>query len=142
MQQQTYKNHARIVPGYHIVTYLGLIALVVGSFVNLYNSSHDNLYSASLICLASLLLCSVCVYARTFALKAQDRAIRAEENFRHFMLTNRTMDSKLTLQQVIALRFASDDEFPALAQKAANEKLAPKQIKQRIKNWRGDYHRV
>ena len=142
MQQQTYKNHARIVPGYHIVTYLGLIALVIGSFVNLYNSSHDNLYSASLICLASLLLCSVCVYARTFALKAQDRAIRAEENFRHFMLTNRTMDSKLTLQQVIALRFASDDEFPALAQKAANEKLAPKQIKQRIKNWRGDYHRV
>ena len=142
MQQQTYKNHARIVPGYHVVTYLGLIALVIGSFVNLYNSSHDNLYSASLICLASLLLCSVCVYARTFALKAQDRAIRAEENFRHFMLTNRTMDSKLTLQQVIALRFASDDEFPALAQKAANEKLAPKQIKQRIKNWRGDYHRV
>ena len=142
MQQQNYKNHSRLVPGYHIVTYLGLIALVIGSFVNLFNSSHDNLYSASLICLASLLLCSVCIYARTFALKAQDRAIRAEENFRHFMLTNRNMDSKLTLEQVIALRFASDEEFPALAQKAANEKLSAKQIKQQVKHWRGDYHRV
>jgi hypothetical protein len=142
MQQQNYKNHSRLVPGYHIVTYLGLIALVIGSFVNLFNSSHDNLYSASLICLASLLLCSVCIYARTFALKAQDRAIRAEENFRHFILTNRNMDSKLTLEQVIALRFASDEEFPALAQKAANEKLSAKQIKQQVKHWRGDYHRV
>jgi hypothetical protein len=58
------------------------------------------------------------------------------------MLTNRSMDNRLTLQQVIALRFASDEEFPLLAQKAANEKLAAKEIKQQIKNWRGDYYRV
>lgn len=142
MKQQNFKNHAQFVPGYHIVTYLAIIALIVGSFVNLFNSSHDNLYSASLICLASFILAGVCVYARSFALKAQDRAIRAEENFRHFMLTNRSMDSRLTLMQVIALRFASDEELPALAQKAANEKLPPKEIKKQIKNWRGDYYRV
>lgn len=142
MQQQNYKNHARLVPGYHFVTYLAIIALIIGSFVNLFNSSHDNLYSASLICLASLILASVCFYARSFALKAQDRAIRAEENFRHFMLTNKPMDSRLTLSQVIALRFAPDEEFPALAQKAANEKLPAKEIKKQIKKWRGDYYRV
>ena len=142
MEQQNYKNHSRIVPGFHILTYLAVIALIIGSFINLFNSSHDNLYSASLICLVSLILGSLCYYVRAFALKAQDRAIRAEENFRHFILTNRNMDSKLTLQQVIALRFASDEEFPALAQKAANEKLAAKQIKQMIKHWRGDYHRA
>jgi hypothetical protein len=142
MQQQNLKNHARLVPGYHGVTYLAIIALIVGSFVNLFNSSHDNLYSASLICLTSFILALLCFYVRSFALTAQDRAIRAEENFRHYMLTNRSMDNRLTLQQVIALRFASDEEFPLLAQKAANEKLAAKEIKQQIKNWRGDYYRV
>jgi cbb3-type cytochrome oxidase subunit 3 len=142
MQQQDYKNHARIVPLYHIATGVSLLALIVGSFVNLFNSSHENLYSASLICLISLILLSIFFYARIFALKAQDRAIRAEENFRHFVLTNRTMDSRLTLAQVIALRFASDDELPGLAQKAANEKLSAKEIKQQIKSWRGDYHRA
>ncbi len=142
MQQQNFKNHARLVPGYHGVTYLAIIALIIGSFVNLYNSSHDNLYSASLICLTSLILALVCFYARSFALKAQDRAIRAEENFRHYMLTNKLMDGRLNLSQVIALRFASDEEFPALAQKAAAEKLPAKEIKKQIKNWRGDYYRV
>ncbi len=142
MQQQNFKNHARLVPGYHGVTYLAILALIIGSFVNLFNSSHDNLYSASLICLTSLILSILCFYVRSFALKAQDRAIRAEENFRHFMLTNRSMDSRLTLTQVIALRFASDEELPALAQKAANEKLPAKEIKKQIKNWRGDYYRV
>jgi hypothetical protein len=142
MQQQNFKNHAQLVPGYHGVTYLCIIALIIGSFVNLFNSSHDNLYSASLICLVSLILASLCYYTRSFALKAQDRAIRAEENFRHYMLTKRSMDNRLTLQQVIALRFASDEEFPTLAQKAANEKLAGKEIKKQIKKWRGDYYRV
>jgi len=142
MQQQNYKNHARLVPGYHGVAYLAIIALIIGSFVNLYHSSHDNLYSASLICLASLVLALICFYARSFALKAQDRAIRAEENFRHYMLTNKLMDGRLNLSQVIALRFASDEEFPALAQKAAAEKLPAKEIKKQIQNWRGDYYRV
>ncbi len=142
MQQQNYKNHAQFVPGYHFVTYPAILALIIGSFVNLFNSSHDNLYSASLICLTSLILAIVCFYTRSFALKAQDRAIRAEENFRHFMLTNKLMDSRLTLSQVIALRFASNEEFAALAQKAANEKLPAKEIKKQIKNWRADFHRV
>jgi hypothetical protein len=142
MKRQNYKNHAQLVPGFHFATYLAILALLIGSFVNLFNSSHDNLYSASLICLISLILASFAFYIRSFALKAQDRAIRAEENFRYFLLTNRPMDSRLTLSQVIALRFASDEELPALAQKAAEEKLPPKQIKQEIKNWRGDYNRV
>ena len=142
MQSQNFSNHTRLSATYHFATGIPLLALVVGSFFNLYNSSHDNLYSASLICLISLILLSIFFHARTFGLKAQDRAIRAEENFRHFMLTNKPMDSRLTLSQLIALRFASDEEFPALAIKAANEKLTAKQIKGAIKKWRGDYHRV
>ena len=142
MEQQNLKNHSRLSIPYHIVTGLGLLALLVGSFINLFNSSHDNLYSASLITLIAFILISLFIYARSFALKAQDRAIRAEENLRHFILANRPMDSRLTMQQVIALRFASDDEFIQLTQRAANENLSNAEIKKTIKNWRGDYYRV
>ncbi len=142
MEKQNFKNHARLVPGFHFVTLSAILALIVGSFINLFKSSHDNLYSASLICLISLILASVSLYARAFALKAQDRTIRAEENFRYFILTNKMLDSRLTMAQMIALRFASDDEFPSLAQKAADQKMSAKDIKKAIRSWRGDYYRV
>jgi hypothetical protein len=142
MQKQNYKNHTRLMPSYHFVTFSALLALVIGSFMNLANSSDDNLYSASLICLISLILVSIFFHARIFGLKAQDRAIRAEENFRHFILTNRMLDSRLTMSQMIALRFASDEEFPTLAQKAADQKMSGKDIKKAIRNWRGDFYRV
>lgn len=78
MSQQNYKNHVRLSATYHFGTGIPLLALVVGSFINLYNSSADNVYSASLICLMSLIMVSIFFKARSFALKAQDRAIRAE----------------------------------------------------------------
>jgi hypothetical protein len=80
--------------------------------------------------------------ARVFALKAQDRAIRAEENLRHFVLTGRLLDSRLAVQQIIGLRFASDAEFPALAERAAAEGMAQKDIKAAVKTWRADFYRV
>ena len=139
---QNYKNHTRLVPTYHGLTWLPALALLIGAVINLANSSEENLYSASLIVLISLIIVSILIHARSFGLKAQDRAIRAEENLRHFVLTGRPLDSRLTLGQVIALRFASDEEFPALAQRAADKSLSNKTIKQEIKNWRADYHRV
>lgn len=142
MKVQNYRNHVRLVTTYHFLTILPAIALLIGSFVNLFTSSGDNIYSAALICLMSILLISALLHSRTFALKAQDRAIRAEENLRHFMLTQRPLDSRLTLSQVIALRFASDDELPALAARAAEEKLTNKQIKQAVTKWRADWYRV
>ena len=82
------------------------------------------------------------IYLRTFPLKAQDRAIRAEENLRHFILTGKPLSDKLTINQIIALRFASDAEYLDLVTKAIEQNLAPKQIKESIKNWRADYHRA
>jgi glucan phosphoethanolaminetransferase (alkaline phosphatase superfamily) len=139
---QQYKNHQRLVLSYHGLTWLPTIALLIGSIINLVNSSQENLYSASLIVLIALIIVSILLHARSFALKAQDRAIRAEENLRHFVLTGRPLDARLTLAQVIALRFASDEEFPALAQRAADESLSNKSIKKEVKTWRADYHRV
>lgn len=142
MKTQNYANHARFVPLYHFFTVLGTIVLLIGSIVNLYKSSGENLYNASLIVFGSLLLTLVAFYARVFALKAQDRAIKAEENFRHYVLTGKILNNKLTVRQIIGLRFASDEEFPELAKKAVNENLSEKDIKKAIKNWKADNYRV
>ena len=68
-----------------------------------------------------LTLISVSFHARSFALKAQDRAIRAEENLRYFILTGKRLDQALPLDRIIALRFASDEEFVALTARAIEQ---------------------
>jgi hypothetical protein len=142
MSTQNYKNHSRYVPLYHFITPLLILAVLIGSIVNLIHSSADNRYSASLITVLTIAVLFVWVFARTFALKAQDRAIRAEENFRFFILTGKPFNSNLKMSQVIALRFASDEELPSLAKKATDENLDTKAIKEAIKNWRADHHRA
>lgn len=144
MATQNYANHRQTVPMFHWVLFPVLVLTLIGSVVNLVKScgNHSRLYSASLIVvldIATLLLLFLC---RIFALKAQDRAIRAEENLRHFALTGKLLDSRLTIRQIIALRFASDGEFVALAAKAAAEGTAPDGIKRSIRDWRADTYRV
>lgn len=142
MKTQNFSNHSRLVGGWHGITFFAILALLVGSFINLAHSAPENLYSASLICLVAVILGFFFAYARIFALKAQDRAIRAEENLRHFAMTGKLLPQELQIGQIIALRFASDNEFVALAQKAAAENLSSKAIKIAIQNWRADHHRV
>lgn len=142
MKEQNYKNHTRYVVGYHGIALLSILALAIGSFFNLSKSSKDNLYSASLICLIAGILILVFWYMRAFALRAQDRAIRAEENFRYFILTGTTFPSTLRMSQIIALRFASDAEFPALVTRAVAEAMPGRAIKEAIKNWRPDHYRA
>ena len=142
MTQQNYSNHRRFVPLYHFITLLGTLFLLIGSIVNLVKSSPDNFYSAALLVLTSLLLMFTAFYARAFALKAQDRAICAEERLRYFVLTKKTLPKDLTIRQIVGLRFSSDDEFAPLAEKAIKEKMSENDIKKAITNWRGDYYRV
>lgn len=142
MKEQNYKNHVRIVPMFHIVTGLATIAVIIGSIINLVHSAKENIYSASLLLAVSLILASLFWHSRRFAIRAQDRAIRAEENFRHFILTGKPLDNRLQLGQIIGLRFASDEEFPALAKKAAEEGLDRNTIKKSVKKWKSDHHRA
>ncbi|MES2429331.1 MAG: DUF6526 family protein [Bacteroidota bacterium] len=142
METQNFKNHRHYDPVFHLGVYGGLFVLVVGSIINLYTSSNENLYSASLLVLASIIMIFMAFYGRRFALKAQDRAIRAEEKMRYFIATGKPMDSRLRLGQIIALRFASDEEFVGLCKKAIDENLKSRDIKMLIKNWRVDHHRV
>lgn len=144
MAEQSYQNHARFVPMFHFVL-AGLILLAfIGSLVNLYKSIGDSerIYSASLIAVLSFCLILLFFFTRVFPNKVQDRAIRAEENLRHFALTGKLLDPRITLGQVIALRFAPDAEFVELARKAAAENLSPDTIKKSVKNWRADNHRA
>jgi hypothetical protein len=141
---QSFKNHAQIVPMFHYVT-LGILQLTfIGACVNLYQSwgDHTRFYSASLLVTLTLGTVLAALFARSFALKAQDRAIRAEEQLRHYVLTGKLLDPRLTVQQIIGLRFASNEEFVALAQRAADQSLSTKDIKQAVKNWRPDTYRV
>jgi hypothetical protein len=81
-------------------------------------------------------------FIRSFSLGAQDRAIRAEENLRYYSLTGKLFDSRLTLAQIIALRFAPDEEFVGLVDRAINENLTQNSIKQAIQNWKADHNRI
>lgn len=139
MPQQNFKNHARFVPLYHYILSLITLAVLVLAIINLVEVV--NLLSVMFLLIAIALVLGF-VFMRTFALKAQDRAIRAEENLRHYVLTGKLLSSQLTMPQIIALRFAPDEEFVALAQQAVKENLDSKAIKQAIKNWRADYHRA
>ena len=64
------------------------------------------------------------------------------ENLRHFALTGKLLDPRLTIKQIIGLRFASDGEFVELARKAADENMPLDTIKKSVKNWRADHDRV
>ena len=129
---------------YHVVLFILQLAILVGSIVNLAKSigDHQRIYSASLIVALSIALFILSLLARVFALKAQDRAIRAEENLRHFALTGKLLDPRLSIRQVIGLRFAPDEELVALARRAAEESLSEDAIKRAVRNWRADTYRV
>lgn len=142
MKDQNFKNHAKLVTGFHGVLFVALVALLAGSVYHLFRTTSENLYLASLMVLIAIILILMAWYVRTFPLKAQDRAIRAEENMRHYVMTGKLLPSDLRMSQIIALRFASDDEFLSLMEKALKEKLSAKEIKSSIKSWKGDYYRV
>lgn len=145
MQEQNFKNHIRKAPiTYYSGILAGLIIFIWGIIKFLIDMWCDKGCNSTniMFVLSGFSLLLIGYYARMFALKAQDRAIRAEENLRYFSLTGKLMSSNLKMSQVIALRFASDDEFVALAERAEKEQLSNKQIKESVKSWRPDFYRV
>jgi len=144
MSEQNFKTHSRIVALWHVVTPLIILVILAMSIINLVHAGMDahGLHMWLPIILIPVVLLIIWWYARRFAIVAQDRAIRAEENLRHFVLTGKPLDKQLRIGQIIALRFAPDDEFVTLAKKAVAENLSSKQIKQEIRNWKADHHRV
>ncbi|NRF92564.1 hypothetical protein HQN89_16335 [Paenibacillus frigoriresistens] len=141
---QNYANHRRMHPLFHFVYSVLALGLVILSLIQLVRSvqSGTDVLPSAIFLLISIILVIVFLLVRSYPLKAQDRAIRAEENLRHYVLTQKLLDTKLTMGQITALRFASDQELPTLCKKAAAEQLSPDAIKKSIKSWRSDTYRI
>jgi hypothetical protein len=142
MKTQNYSNHARFDPLWHFTAMPLTLAGLVASIVNLVRCSEVNCFMSVLLVLIFFIMATVVALVRSYGLKVQDRAIRAEERLRHFVLTGQPLDKRLRMGQIVALRFATDEEMPALAKRAAEESLTPKQIKEAIKVWKADLRRV
>lgn len=145
MTTQNYSNHARYYPFHHfVITPLTLVFL--GWTVNKMDFSNQETISESIyLFIGAFVLFLLPLLARMYALKLQNRIILNEMRNRYFHLAGKTFDEKekeLKLGQIIGLRFASDEEFLGLIDRAIADKLTSKEIKQQIKNWRGDYIRV
>ncbi|MDP4131995.1 MAG: DUF6526 family protein [Bacteroidota bacterium] len=144
MQDQNFKNHVRAVALYHFVLLTVVLAVDILAIIHLISAfRHDRgILTAFIFVLTAIALSIISILIRTFPLVAQDRAIRAEENLRYFVLTGKLLNSGLSIQQIIALRFAPDNEFVLLADRAVKEKLSNGDIKRAIRQWKADHHRV
>lgn len=143
-KSQTFENHAKIVPGYH---YWATALLVLPTLYFLYLAIRD-FYSAER--LATFLFAAGVImtglYARVFPLGVQDRVIRLEERLRMERVLPSDLKSRIgefTTDQLVGLRYASDDELPELARRVLDEGMTDKKvIKQAVKSWRPDHQRV
>jgi len=149
MEQQSYSNHRRYVPGFHFFTSLLAIVIFVLAAIKVIQIVSkgdwifsDLVYTGILPLFIALVLLMLFWYSRQFAVKAQDRAIRAEEGLRHYILTGKALDKRVTMSQIVALRFAPDEEFRDLVQQAVNKNMSGDDIKKAIKNWKADHHRA
>jgi hypothetical protein len=139
---QSLKNHGRFDPPYHFfLTFVSIASIVIAV---IYCIHHFCFISVWLV-VVSLAALIVVFRMRGYPLKVQDRVIRLEERLRLQALAPaewHTQIFRLTEDQLIALRFAADDEVVVLAKLALEQNLSRKQIKERIKSWRPDNWRV
>lgn len=133
-----------MVPLFHYVAFTAALFPLFITSVQFFRAIVDGsgrLQAAAILSLVVAVILGLW-FARSFALRAQDRGIRAEENLRHFIATGKPLDNRLRMSQIVGLRFAGDDEFVALAKQAADENMSQKQIKMAVKNWKADNNRV
>jgi len=146
---QTFANHARFDPPFHFfvlpIFLLGLILSLIHFFAHITHGGFRDHFHAFLLILLALALLILALKVRLYTLRVQDRVIRLEERLRLTQLLSEPLRSRipqLTEDQLIGLRFASDAEVAKLVERALNEKLSRKEIKQAIQTWRPDYWRV
>ena len=141
---QTYENHAKTVPLFHYFTMPLLLINLLWSVYRLLTQS-DAFVDSLVTLTAAVAVLLVAFFSRTNALKAQDRVIRLEERLRMQELLpveSKSRIHEITTSQILALRFASDEELPALVKTALDDNADATSIKQAIKNWRADHHRL
>ncbi|NVJ86135.1 MAG: hypothetical protein HWE15_07500 [Algoriphagus sp.] len=144
-QTQNFKNHTRYFPFHHFILTPLTLVYFIWTIVDLdFSSGSATSESIKSLILAFIIVC-LPLLARIYALKNQNRIIFAEMRARYAELRGRSfseVESKLSGGQIIALRFASDEELIPLVEESISNNLSSKEIKMKIKNWRGDYRRV
>ena len=139
---QGLKNHGRLDPQYHFVS---TAVLMVNLFIMLCYAWQNLTYFTAWLVILSIAVFIPFLKIRSYPLKVQDRVIRLEERIRLQALAPQEWHAqiyKLTEDQLIGLRFASDDEVVELVKQALESNLNRKQIKERIKSWRADDFRI
>ena len=139
---QSFENHAKLVPLYHLFVYL---ALTVNLGWSIHRLAQAPSMDAGVALVLAVALVVLAYYARAFPLRVQDRVIRLEERLRLQSLTPLEWHAqiyRLSEDQLIGLRFAGDNEVVELAKQALEHNLNRKQIKERIRNWRADNWRI
>ncbi|HEV2306700.1 MAG TPA: DUF6526 family protein [Candidatus Acidoferrales bacterium] len=144
MKQQDFSNHARFVPAFH---FLALPILFLNFADQIYRIVHLGFsFDTVTALLLAIALILVALYARMFALTVQDRVIRLEMRLRLEQILSAELRPRIpqfTVNQLVALRFASDAELPELTRRVLEEKMDDrKAIKKLIKTWKADYLRA
>jgi len=142
-QTQNFENHTKLVPAFHFVVLPIFLLNLVWSLERVIHNLSWGTVVSLLVSIALLLLAFT---ARIFALTVQDRVIRLEMRLRMQQVLPAELRSRIgefTVGQLVSLRFASDRELPALAQKVLDEKLQDrKTIKKMIQEWQPDLLRA
>jgi hypothetical protein len=142
-QTQNFENHAKFVPAFHIGV-LGIFTLNLGW--SLYRVAHAFSAESVISLLLAIAFILLAFYGRIFALTVQDRVIRLEMRLRMLQVLPADLQARIpefTVNQLVALRFASDAELPGLARKVLEGKLNDrKAIKKMIQNWQPDLLRA
>ncbi len=135
---QTYDNHAHQPRQTGIAGFFAFTAFVLLVIGAIREASLQNV-ALVLLCCAVLMLVAM---SRTYIVRLQDRIIRLEMRLRLERLGRVGDFARLGHQQLIALRFASDEELPELIDRALSERLSSKQIKKAVKDWQADWYRT
>lgn len=141
---QNYKNHRRLNPVHHFILTPITLVIFVWSIINAFQDDQSLAHKIYFTLTATILLI-LGLLSRSYGLRNQDRIIRIEMRLRYFELTGTSFSTKekqLRLGQIIALRFASDDELLGLMDRTIGENLSGTDIKKAIKNWQVDNMRV
>src|SRR5262249_8036084 len=139
---QSFKNHAHR----PILTVVGFFfaAFALVSFVQRWRFDGGR-QSVGLLALGAAVLVLLQI-SRRYTTRLQDRIIKLEMRVRTASLLTPEQQQRifgqLNNKQIAALRFASDAELPALAERAIRERLPPKEIKRAVKNWVPDLDRT
>jgi hypothetical protein len=140
-KQQSASSHTARDPLFHFVLMpFFLLNFILTIFVAIHTREHRLLHWWIVLVAAGFFL--ILAKIRMYSLANQDRIIRLEERLRIAALVPAADAPKLSTKQLIALRFASDAELPALVARTLAENLDPKAIKQSIATWRPDHHRI